>query len=81
MRVPYAFSMKRNWGFIFLGKHDLNFYILYFLNAGPRLIAGLKKTPGQNCRFLINRRGHLIVKIHFLCLPIPRQLIYWQKWF
>ena len=32
MRVSYTFSMKLNWGFISLGKHDLNFYIPYFLN-------------------------------------------------
>ena len=27
------------------------------INAPPRLNAGLKKTPGQNCRFQLNARG------------------------
>ena len=26
------------------------------INAGPRLNAGLEKTPGQNCRILNKRR-------------------------
>ena len=29
------------------------------LNAGHRLNARLEKTAGQNCRFLIKRRGRL----------------------
>ena len=33
------------------------------INAGPRLNAGLEKTPGQNCRLLNKRRGRLIEKI------------------
>ena len=27
------------------------------INAPPRLNDGLKKTPGQNCRFQLNARG------------------------
>ena len=33
------------------------------INARPGLHAGLEKTPGQNCRFLIKRQGRLIEKI------------------
>ena len=33
------------------------------INAGPRLNAGLEKTPGQNIRILNKRRRRLIEKI------------------
>ena len=41
---------------VFLVKYT----VLSRLNAGPRLNAGLEKTPCQNCRFLNKRRGRLI---------------------
>ena len=38
------------------------------INAGPRLNAGLEKTPGQNCRILNKRQGCLIEKIRYVFL-------------
>ena len=35
------------------------------INAGPRLNAGLKKTPGQHCRILNKHQGHFIEKIQY----------------
>ena len=46
-----------------------------FINAGPRLNAGLEKTPGQICRILNKRRGRLIEKIQYFEQVIPFQRI------